>query len=164
MKMSLRSMRTAWRIGLTRLDPQGHQDRVGVGRLDGPGDGGPAPALKRTLRRIRWTLSPTRLKTSTHCSSKLSVQPPRPMPPRATAIGAQERPVELVRLDLGVEVLVLLVELEQALVDLGPGDDLVEVLVLRRLLSDGRERTQRKCQEARQEVGAWVSSKGGECV
>jgi hypothetical protein len=41
--------------------------------------------------------------------------------------------IELVRLQFGEEVLVLLVQLEQALGGLGPGDGLVEVLELRGL-------------------------------
>jgi hypothetical protein len=56
------------------------------------------------------------------------------MPSHAEALGdgngTEKRPIQLKRLDLGVEVAILLMKLEKPIVDLGSLDHLVEVLEL----------------------------------
>jgi hypothetical protein len=80
---------------------------------------------------MSWILSPTRLKTSTHSSPKFSGWPADGHPP-GDRDRADHRLIELIRLDLGVEVVILAVQGEQA-VDLGGVlDDLGEVLELLR--------------------------------
>jgi hypothetical protein len=99
--------------------------------------------LKWTLRRIRWTLAD--LLERQH---PLLVEVEREAGHAAAALGqgdgAQQRPVELVLPDLGEEVLVLLIQPEEAVVLLGPLDDLVEVLELLLRAVAGRSELRRR--------------------
>ena len=97
-------------------DRQGHQDRVGVVLLDRLAPpASPRGPCSGCCGGSNWTLSPTRWNSSTHSSPKFSGCPAIAMP-RAIMIGARIGWSNWFWLDLGVEVVVLLVEREEALV------------------------------------------------
>ena len=119
-------MSTACRFGLMRDDPQRHQDRVGVGRLDGLGDRRAGLGLEVDVAADQVDLVADALEEQ----HPLLVEVER-VAAHAAAAGdgdrAEERLVELVRPDLHVEVVVLLIELEEAVEFLGPADERIEV-------------------------------------
>ena len=127
MKMSLKLIRTLLPDGVDALDAQRHQHRVGVGGFDGLGDRRAVLGLEVDVAADQVDL----VADAVEEQHPLFVEVER-VAAHAEAAGdgdgAEERLVELVRLDLGVEAVVLLVELEEAVVFLGPLDDLIEVL------------------------------------
>ncbi len=101
------------------LDAQGQQNRVGVRGLDGLGGGRACFGLEVDVTADHLDLVADALEDDdAHAGAA------------GDGDGEQERLVELVGPDLGIEAVVLLVEVEEALVLLGPLDELVEVLEL----------------------------------
>src|SRR5262249_25584054 len=112
-----------------RLDAEGHQDRVGVGRIDGRGFRRTGFGLEADVAANQVDLVIDALEDE----DPLLVEVERVSAHAHTlgdGDGAEEGPIELHRLQLGIELVILAVELEEAVIFLGALDKLVEVLEL----------------------------------
>ena len=137
--------------GMDAANAQGHQHRVGVGRFDGLGD-------RRALLGLEVDVAANQMHL---VADALEHQHPLLVEIERVAAhadaagdgdGAEQRLVELMRLDFRVKTIVLVIELEKTFIFLGPFHELIEVLEL--LFGRGRvgaaRQQQRQCRRRQQ--------------
>src|SRR5437016_3214444 len=109
------------------LDAQGEQYGIGVGGIDGDSDGRAFLGVEADVATNQVDLVADPVKQQDPLVAEVEG-----MATHADALGdgngAEEGPLELMRLDLGVEAIVLAVEFEQTFGELGSPDEFLEVL------------------------------------
>src|SRR5205823_5120649 len=126
-------------------DAQGHQDRVGVGRLDGGRFRRAGPGLEVDVAADELDLVINALEDKDPLLVEVESVSAHAQTP-GDGDGTEEGPIELHRLQFGVELVLLAMELEKTVILLGALDELVEVL---ELLLPGAVEAERELRPAR---------------